>query len=52
MRRDSSFCAEAVRYNIFTNGAPAGLYQSDLHVDVWFWAPSTGPARPQETLSP
>jgi len=22
MRRDSSFCAKSVRYNIFTNGAP------------------------------
>jgi len=22
MRRDSSFCAKPVRYNIFTNGAP------------------------------
>jgi len=22
MRRDSSFCAESVKYNIFTNGAP------------------------------
>jgi len=22
MRRDSSFCAKCVRYNIFTNGAP------------------------------
>jgi len=21
-RRDSSFCAKSVRYNIFTNGAP------------------------------
>ena len=22
MRRDSSFCAKSVRYNMFTNGAP------------------------------
>jgi len=22
MRRDSSFCAKSVRYNVFTNGAP------------------------------
>jgi len=22
MRRDGSFCAKSVRYNIFTNGAP------------------------------
>jgi len=22
MRRDSTFCAKSVRYNIFTNGAP------------------------------
>jgi len=22
MRRDSSFCAKSVRYNIFANGAP------------------------------
>jgi len=25
MRRDSSFCAKSVRYNIFTNGAPYAL---------------------------
>jgi len=28
MRRDSSFCAKSVRYNIFTNGAP---YTSRKH---------------------
>ena len=26
MRRDSSFCAKSVRYNIFTNGAPYTLF--------------------------
>ena len=28
MRKDSSFCAKSVRYNIFTNGAPYSLAES------------------------
>jgi len=34
MRRDSSFCAKSVRYNIFTNGAP---YASEIALFSSAW---------------
>ena len=39
MCRDSNFCANSVRYNIFTNGAP----YSNTNVErSWFNSPDTG----------
>jgi len=32
MRRDSTFCAKSVRYNIFTNGAPYVVFSSFLSI--------------------
>jgi len=35
MRRDSSFCAKSVRYNIFTNGAPSIVLAMSHSVFSW-----------------
>jgi len=38
MRRDSSFCAKSVRYNIFTNGAPYMCIGTASHMGSFCWA--------------